>query len=131
MKYPDFYIDLTTLQNTTAYTFFAPARFSTRRISKIVAPVVMTTYAMAGSSASTEIGKRHARPAAHSAPQHHHQHAHRTFTHGLSNDPYYSVRPQVPVFRGPGYVYVPGKGIVGEACNLPTSACPNEMREIQ
>jgi hypothetical protein len=93
-------------------------------VAAIVAPVVMTTDAMAGSSKSTEIGKRHARSAAHTA--HHHQHAaHRTFTHSLSNDAAASV------FRGPGYVYVPRKGIVDEACNLPTSACPNEMRDVQ
>jgi hypothetical protein len=105
----------------------------TAAVAAIVAPVVMTTNAMAGSSTSTEIGKRYARSAAHSAPQHHRRHAaHRTFTH-RSNEAaaYYSVRPKVSVFHGPGYVYVPGKGIVDEACNLPTSACPNEMREVQ
>jgi hypothetical protein len=95
-------------------------------VAAIVAPVIMTSDAMAGSSKSTQIGNRHARSAAHTAPQHHHQHAaHRTFTHGLSNDAAASV------FRGPGYVYVPRKGIVDEACNLPTSACPNEMRDVQ
>jgi hypothetical protein len=31
----------------------------------------------------------------------------------------------------PGYVFVPGRGILGEACNLPTSACPNTERDIQ
>jgi hypothetical protein len=106
-------------------------------VAVIVAPVVITTDAVGGSSTSTEtaeIGKQHSRSAARTAPQHHHQHAsHQAFTHGLSNDAaaYYSVRPKVSAFRGPGYVYVPGKGIVDEACNLPTSACPNEMREVQ
>lgn len=32
---------------------------------------------------------------------------------------------------GPGYVFVPGKGILDEACNLPTSTCPNTMRDTQ
>jgi hypothetical protein len=106
-------------------------------VAIIVAPVVMTTDAVAGSSASTKttkIGQRHARSVARMAPQHRDQRAaHRAFTHGLSNDAeaYYSVRPKVSAFRVPGYVYVPGKGIVDEACNLPTSACPNEMREVQ
>jgi hypothetical protein len=27
--------------------------------------------------------------------------------------------------------HAPGKGIVDETCNLPTSACPNEQRDIQ
>jgi hypothetical protein len=31
----------------------------------------------------------------------------------------------------PGYIYMPKKGIVDEACNLPTSACPNDMRDVQ
>jgi len=31
----------------------------------------------------------------------------------------------------PGYVYVPGRGILDESCNLPTSACPNSERDIQ
>jgi len=34
------------------------------------------------------------------------------------------------VFYGPGYTFVPGKGILGAPCNLPTSACPNSMREV-
>lgn len=32
------------------------------------------------------------------------------------------------VYFGPGYTFVPGRGIVDEACNLPTSACPNSQR---
>jgi hypothetical protein len=30
----------------------------------------------------------------------------------------------------PGYVFVPGRGILGESCDLPTSACSNEYRDI-
>jgi hypothetical protein len=33
--------------------------------------------------------------------------------------------------RMPGYVFVPGVGILDEACNLPTSACPNSERDAQ
>lgn len=32
---------------------------------------------------------------------------------------------------GPGYVFVPGRGILDEACNLPTSTCPNTERDTQ
>jgi hypothetical protein len=47
-----------------------------------------------------------------------------------------SGRPYVPVYpgsgsAGPGYVFVPGKGILGEDCNMPTSTCPNEVRDTQ
>ncbi len=39
--------------------------------------------------------------------------------------------PPAYAYRGPGYIYAPRRGIVDEACNLPTSACPNEMRDVQ
>lgn len=44
---------------------------------------------------------------------------------------FYAAPPAIPVYRWPGYTYVPRQGIVDEACNLPTSACPNEMRDIR
>jgi hypothetical protein len=91
----------------------------TAAVAAIVAPVVMTSDAMAGSSTSPETGKQYARSAAHSVLQH----RRRPVAH--------SVPPQVSVFQGQGYVYVPRMGIVDEACNLPTSACPNEMRDVQ
>jgi hypothetical protein len=31
----------------------------------------------------------------------------------------------------PGYTFVPGVGILGESCDLPTSACSNEYRDVQ
>jgi hypothetical protein len=34
-------------------------------------------------------------------------------------------------YRWPGYTHVPRGANVDEACNLPTSACPNEMRDIR
>jgi hypothetical protein len=30
-----------------------------------------------------------------------------------------------------GYVFVPGKGILGESCNMPTSTCSNEYRDVK
>ena len=50
---------------------------------------------------------------------------------------YYTVHGQyVPgandqLIYGPGYVFVPGHGILGEACNMPTSTCANEYRDIR
>jgi hypothetical protein len=32
------------------------------------------------------------------------------------------------IYFGPGYTFVPSKGIIDEACDLPTSACPNSSR---
>jgi len=31
----------------------------------------------------------------------------------------------------PGYTFVPGVGIIGEDCDLPTSACPNQYRMVR
>ena len=33
--------------------------------------------------------------------------------------------------RMPGYTFVPGVGILGESCDLPTSASSNEYRDVQ
>src|ERR1700733_7529928 len=79
-----------------------------------------------------------------SSPVVHHQHhwRHDTLAPSLSppfvrpnNDKYYIGWSRVPgsyrsagdgwVYFGPQYTFVPGRGIVDEACNLPTSACPN------
>jgi len=32
---------------------------------------------------------------------------------------------------GLGYVFVPGRGILGEDCDMPTNSCPNELRDVQ
>jgi len=44
--------------------------------------------------------------------------------------PGYGFVRQVPLnaIRMPGYTFVPGVGILDEACDLPTSACSNEYR---
>ena len=34
------------------------------------------------------------------------------------------------IYFGHSYTLVPGRGIVDEACNLPTSACPNSQRNV-
>ena len=47
--------------------------------------------------------------------------------------PEYGFLHHVPpnAVRAPGYTFVPGKGILGAACDLPTSACTNEYRDVQ
>jgi hypothetical protein len=41
--------------------------------------------------------------------------------------------PYIPAnaIRMPGYIFVPGVGILGESCDLPTSSCSNEYRDVQ
>jgi len=34
------------------------------------------------------------------------------------------------VYFGSSYTFVPHRGIIDEACNLPTSACPNSQRDV-
>ena len=51
----------------------------------------------------------------------------------LPYGPEYGFLTHVPpnAIRTPGYTFVPGVGILGESCDLPTSACPNEYRDVQ
>jgi hypothetical protein len=93
----------------------------------IVAVGVTTTGAIAGSSADNR-KIRLARPAAHSVVHDRRHLARRAFA---SRELVRGFGYAAPAYRWPGYVCVPGKGILDEACNLPTSACPNEMRDIQ
>jgi hypothetical protein len=102
-------------------------------VAAIVASGPMTTEAMAGSP--TDGRDQDAHFAAYSMPQHGRRYvAHRSFRpgfgFGVGPAPAYgyAAPPRGPVFRGPGYIFVPRAGIVDEACNLPTSACSNQFR---
>jgi hypothetical protein len=99
-------------------------------VAAIVAPGANSTQAIAGSPYGRE---QDADAAAYAMSQHRRGHvAHRSLTQGFAVGPApyygYAVPPRVPVFRGPGYVFVPRNGIADEACNLPTSTCSNEFR---
>jgi hypothetical protein len=50
----------------------------------------------------------------------------------LPYGPEYGFLRKVPpnAIVGPGYTFVPGVGILGESCDLPTSACTNEYRDV-
>lgn len=51
----------------------------------------------------------------------------------LPHGPEYGFLSHVPAnaIRMPGYTFVPGVGILGASCDLPTSACSNQYRDIQ
>jgi hypothetical protein len=51
----------------------------------------------------------------------------------LPYGPEYGFLREVPpnAIRMPGYTFVPGVGILGESCDLPTSACPNQYRDVK
>jgi hypothetical protein len=51
----------------------------------------------------------------------------------LPYGPEYGFLKHVPpnAIRMPGYIFAPGVGILGQSCDLPTSACSNRYRDIQ
>jgi hypothetical protein len=51
----------------------------------------------------------------------------------LPYGPEYGFLRTVPpnAIQMPGYTFVPGIGILGESCDLPTSACPNQYRDVK
>ncbi len=51
----------------------------------------------------------------------------------LPYGPEYGFLRYVPAnaIRAPGYTFMPGVGILGESCDMPTSACSNEYRDVQ
>jgi hypothetical protein len=70
-----------------------------------------------------------------SRPVHGHDRIYRRQPHApaLPHGPEYGFLKHIPpnAIRMPGYIFVPGVGILGESCDLPTSACPNRYRDIQ
>ena len=68
-------------------------------------------------------------------------HAYASHRHGpwfargatLPYGPQYGFLRQVPpnAIVGSGYTFVPGVSILGESCDLPTSACTNEYRDVR
>ena len=52
------------------------------------------------------------------------------FTRRVESESGYPFIPPDAI-RMPGYIFVPGVGILGESCDLPTSSCPNEDRDVQ
>jgi hypothetical protein len=63
---------------------------------------------------------------AHVMTHHREYTAHRQIAHGSREG-----APVVPAYRWPGHEFVPRYGTADPACNLPTSGCPNEMRDVQ
>ncbi len=51
----------------------------------------------------------------------------------LPYGPEYGFLAHVPpnAIRMPGYTFVPGVGILGESCDLPTSVCDNRYRDVR
>ena len=82
--------------------------------------------AQSASAAAVDKGSVH-----HGYATHHWPHSTQSAT--LPYGPEYGFLTHIPpnAIRMPGYTFVPGVGILGESCDLPTSACPNEYRDVQ
>jgi hypothetical protein len=100
--------------------------------SLLLATVAISLSAQSAAAASR--GKR-ATPIAHRV---HHVYStprwHRfAYPATLPYGPEYGFLAHVPpnAIRMPGYTFVPGVGILGESCDLPTSACDNRYRDVK
>jgi hypothetical protein len=103
------------------------------RAKLALAAIVVSLGAQSASAASTD-HRRLGKP----LPHRHHLYATDRGPalappEALPYGPEYGFLRRVPpnAIRGPGYTFVPGVGILGESCDLPSSACSNEYRDIQ
>jgi hypothetical protein len=108
-----------------------------RKVLLATAPAVtmalgfMTIHATAALSTSDgkhRIATESARFATHRAHM-----TRRELVRGLDKvRPVHGAVPQiVNTHSGPGYVHTRGRGTADEACNLPTSGCPDWQRDVQ
>jgi hypothetical protein len=106
---------------------------SCKRSRAVCADLLIAAIAVAlGAQPAAAATHKRAGPMVHHA---HHAYARPQFAHpaALPYGPEYGFLSHVPAnaIRMPGYTFVPGVGILGASCDLPTSACPNEYRDIR
>ena len=98
-----------------------------RKNTTTVAPALILTLGVLTTSAvaSTVVHDGRERHAGRAHPHTMLQPAHRHLT------PHVGYAAGVHAPSDFGYVFVPGHGILGEDCDMPTSTCPNELRDTQ
>ena len=94
----------------------------------LIAAAALSIGAQSAGAADAHRHLRHAYP----HPSHHKA----WLARGGATLPYapeYGFLRHVPpnAIGGPGYTFVPGVGILGESCDLPSSACTNEYRDVR
>jgi hypothetical protein len=110
-----------------------------RDCSHSICATLLPQHARIDAHSAAAANLRHTRHAhtSHSYPGHAYaSHRHGPwFAHGatLPYGPEYGFLRRVPpnAIGGPGYTFVPGVGILGESCDLPTTACTNEYRDVR
>ena len=101
--------------------------------------VTLIAVASIGAQSAVAANVRHAH---HAYVSHAYaRHAYASYRHGpwyargatLPYGPEYGFLRKLPpnAIIGPGYTFVPGVGILGASCDLPTSACTNEYRDVR
>jgi len=117
------------------------SRKSSLKISSALSSAfVLAAFAMAlspqsAAAASPYYKGKHAAPVVHRGYYGYAAYRGPRVWHGeaLPYGPEYGFLRTVPpnAIRMPGYIFVPGVGILGESCDLPTSACPNQYRMVR
>ena len=106
----------------------------TPRSISVVAISLMAAATLVGTDSVAAANVRHVRHA-YAGPHYYYGASRARVAHGaaLPYGPEYGFLRHVPpnAIRGPGYTFVPGVGILGESCDLPTSACTNEYRDVR
>ena len=116
-----------------------PSGTMRRRIGLLAVSLIAAATVSVGTHAAAAANVRHMR---HTYPSHAYtSHAYAGHRHGpwsardatLPYGPEYGFLRRVPpnAIVGPGYTFVPGVGILGASCDLPTSACTNEYRDVK
>jgi len=116
-----------------------PSGTMRRRIGLLAVSLIAAATVSVGTHAAAAANVRHTR---HTYPSHAYtSHAYAGHRHGpwsardatLPYGPEYGFLRRVPpnAIVGPGYTFVPGVGILGASCDLPTSACTNEYRDVK
>ena len=88
---------------------------------------LLTTSAVAGTAVHDQRDHHSGRAHPHTTLASPHHEA----RHDVAHHAGYAVGAPTPSDFAPGYVFVPGHGILGEDCDMPTSTCPNELRDTQ
>jgi hypothetical protein len=102
---------------------------STLTAALLIAPLAVALVASSAVSASADTAaKAHRLHHAYYAPHRwHHQYPRQSYAR-RGMPAYYDYNH--PAWT-PGYVFIPGRGIAGEACDMPTSTCSNLYRNVQ
>jgi hypothetical protein len=110
--------------------YLTPPRTLLAAMSVMVVAVGLTTTEVIAGSPGDSGDRLSASKSAHVAALHRRNVALRVLHPGpLASSPYGEFTPFAS--SDPNFVYVPKVGILNEACNLPTSACPNTERDVQ